>query len=529
MATDYEVRTAGYNLPVGTDLISGGDNAISKNAHTSYNRDEELADSIASIREVTDSGPQYMRGTLDASQSLDDMRSSSWNGTWAIGSANANPGLPATPGYVGLLTVRSSGNDHYQRLDFRFGAGSYERIGQLTNAGTWRSLNAPFSNKGTLGDGLALSSLTSLYDGGIHTIGSTRSHPDLPPVSGTRPPAILLNFPTGNGDTFQMLTYRFGGGTFWRAQTTGAAFTEWADLATTGGDNGGGDLDGQAGARLRLLELVTPPRTAFESTLRFSTYEDGEAYVKWLAAHHPERVEILDLGESAQGRAITGLRIGDPSKPALYVMASQHGDEPMGREAAYVWARNLLQDTSTDFADFLTTACIIVTPVVNVDKINQTRVNSTGTNLNANWATESTEEITAASSVLKDYDVVLTIDAHEGGYSYTTAEVPTAPEIAQSLKDTSSALFSHLESAFIAASEEFGVFPGSDDLAIARNAIPHRYKSSTLLLEIPSMLADNMYFPDVQWRHQLYMLAYDSVLEHFRANLGSYVTAKQTA
>src|SRR5699024_441696 len=186
--------------------------------------------------------------------------------------------------------------------------------------------------------------------------------------------------------------------------------------------------------------------------------------------------------------------------------------------------------TRPDFDTVMDGICVVVTPVVNADRINVQRLSSSGTDLNRNWPTEGTSEITAAASVLQTHDVVLTMDAHEGGLWETMqAAVANAPEVAESLRAMSQDLYAHIEQVYSTEGEAFASFPGSTNLSQARNVIAERYHSSTILFEGSSDLHNGMNSPDVVYRERVYMLAYRSVFEHFRDNLPDYVAAKAAA
>ena len=513
----------GFVLPKGTDLIRGGDDAISNNAERTVALHESLETRVNSVEDITDNGVPHVRGALDPAQDLDAMTTTEFNGYWTVSSDNTNPGLPAAPGVPAMLIVENSVTDSSQTLLFRFGGGNYFRTASGPNWQPWLQTDGAFTRRGSLAADTPLSSLVNRYDGGMWGIISSRSYPDLPEVSGTRQPAGLANFTTGLGDTIQIITFRYRQGTFWRVQTSPTpAFTDWLPLH----EDAQGIVDTAVApfeARIRMLELATEPRTPFEQTQKFTTYEEGHAYLDWFVSHHPD-VKILELGPSRQGRPIRALQFGDPTKPTLYVMAAQHGDEPMGREAAYIWAHTLAD--RTDLADL----CIVITPVVNVDRINVQRNSSSNTDLNRNWETRTTDEITAAASVFDTHDVVLAIDAHEGGtYTLMQGIGPTAATVPTSLSAMGGQLHDYLTTAFETADMAWGDYPGGSETELARNNIAITEHATTYLFESPSLLAADMYSPAVEWRRDLYLLAYDSVLDHVLANLDDYVTAKQNA
>lgn len=469
-----------------------------------------------------------LRGTLDNSVDIFSLTKVSDNGYWVVPSANSNPNLPATPGVAGKLTVQNTANDKFLKVDFRSGGGSYVAYGSpaLSN---WDRVDNPFSYKGSLPDETDINSMRSSRRwNGIWILSSTSKYPNAPLPTPHGSPAMLINMATGLGDTYQRVIYRFGGGDFDRKQVGTTTFSDWVEYGS--GSGGGGDVS-ELEARVAILEASsTTLKTTFETNKVFTTYQEGEVFMDRLASIHKSKLRILNLGTSTMGRNVRAFEMGDPTKPTFYIMASQHGSEPMGREAAYIWVRELCSDNSTETQNFLNNYCVVVTPVVNVDMINVQRLSSSGTDLNANWSTESTKEIQAASWVLKNRNVVVTMDAHEGGLWKTMqADYPTAPEVAASIRTASAELYNYVEGAYSAASEAFARFNGSVELTQARNVIAHRYKSSTILFEGSSDLDANMYSPDVIYRINSYMVAYRSVFAYVRSNMTKLIAAKASA
>ena len=478
------------------------------------------------LDDLAGSNPVRVRGTLDPAQDLRGMTSQTWNGIWTVGSANANPGLPSTPGVPGRLIVENTANDRYMRLDWRDAAGSYEIRGQGTAWYDWDRIDRPFSYKGNLPDGTDLNDMTSTKWNGLWQLGTTQNYPNRPEGEGARVAGLLEHYSSGNGSLKQSVTYRNDRGDFVRKLISGTSYTPWKDPYA-----GAGNDTTKIEQRLALIEEMYPqPETPFENTNTFTTYDAGEAYMDWVARTYSDKVSILDLGYSRRGLPIRAFQLGDPTKPTYYLMASQHGSEPMGREAALIWIRELCEDETPETATFLQNYCVVVTPCVNVDMINVQRLSSSNTDLNRNWITKTTAEIQAASSVFSTHNVVLTLDAHEGGkWASMQAGIVSAPEAAQSLKDVSQGLYDAVDADFVAASENFETYPGDDVLEIARNAVAVQYKSASIVFEGASGLDSNMYAPDVVWRRSVYLLAYRSVFDHLKTNMNDFVVAKTTA
>lgn len=526
----------GFPYPVSTDKIAATDDNLRLALKALADKsNQKHTESMSVYEDLMGTNPIRVRGTLPVDASLDALTARSDNGIWSMGGYRDGAPIELTVG--AKVTVVNSQNDRYMRVDYRAGGGSYERYG-TSSWSSWSRIDGPFVYAGAPSAEItALSQMNARRHNGIYRITESRGYTDLPDLPPGWNGGHLVNFSDGISSTLQFLTINFQAPdrdtVFWRAQTGPSGFfTPWVPLSGEGGGEPapGGDLAALE-ARVALLEAADgAPRTTFENTKVFTTYAEGEAYMDRLARVFPEKVEILELGHSRQGLPIRAFQLGNPSKPAFYVLAAQHGSEPMGREAAYVWVRELCEDTSPETLAFLSNYCVVVTPTVNADCINVQRLNSAGTDLNTNWPTEGTAEITAASSVLKTHDVVITMDAHEGGkWKVMQAEVPTAPEVHQALKDASNGLFAAVETAFAEASEAFERYPGGPGLTVARNVIPERYKSAAILFEGTSDLDANMYSPDVTYRLGVYMLTYRSVFEYVRGNMSSFVAAKAAA
>lgn len=519
----------GFPYPVSADRIAATDENLRLAFKSLADKSEQKHSEALDVYDaLLGTNPIRVRGSLPADQDLDAMTSPSWNGLWTVGSANTNPGLPARPGVAAKLTVNNTANDNFMRVDFRSGGGSFERVGSGSTWASFYRVDSPLAYNGTLPDGTDFNELRTRKWNGIWTISSTATYLNRPENTGVdRQAGMIVVHTSGLGDTTHHVVYRFRSGEFTRQQTGSATFSEWLSPGASAAEV---DLD-MLEARVALLEAAQEqPETTFENTNIFTTYHEGEAFMDVLARKNPDKVTILDLGDSRQGRPIRAFQLGDPAKPTYYVIAAQHGSEPMGREAAYLWVRELCQDDSPETMAFLKNACVVVTPVVNADKINVQRLSSSNTDLNRNWITKTTTEIQAASSVFTTHNVVLTLDAHEGGkWDAMQADIPSAPEVAPSLVTVSQSLFDSVAAQYVTENENFERYLGDTTLEIARNAVPVQYKSATILFEGASGLDANMYAPDVAWRRKVYLIAYRSVFAYVRSHLSDFVAAKNSA
>lgn len=400
--------------------------------------------------------------------------------------------------------------------------------------------SGPLYFRGTLPEGTDFHKLTKRSDIGIWTVSSTFTYLNRPENLGARVAGMARIVGTGLGDTSIRVDYRSGGGTYEAEQASATTFRAWRRI-----DRADDALRAQVLAletsqavQDSLIEILfqiasaQPLQTAFEVNggTVFTTREQGDAYTNLFGMKYAGKAKVSTVGASRMGNPIKAVTLGDPTKPTLYVMSTQHGDEVGGREAAYQWMRELAESTDPALATYLTKACIVIVPTVNVDSVNVQRLSSSSTDLNRNWATRTTAEIQAAASVFATHNVTLTVDAHEGGsFTHMQMDTPSAPAVAASLKTMSDALYDAVWADFIAAGEPIAEYVGSDDTDIARNNIPINEKSSVLLFEAPNLLAPQQYHPDPKFRVRLYLTAYRSVLKHHMGNLAAYSAAKTAA
>src|SRR5690606_10213303 len=107
--------------PVASDLIAGNTENLRIALQNGATRTDQAItaatdaanaglDSRLTVVESVAATAPHVRGTLDASVSLDSLTAQADNGYWTIGSANSNPGLPATPGVAAKLLVENTSN-----------------------------------------------------------------------------------------------------------------------------------------------------------------------------------------------------------------------------------------------------------------------------------------------------------------------------------------------------------------------------------------------------------------------------------
>lgn len=517
-------------------------------------------------------GPAFgYKGSLPNNTDLNAIVAVGDNGHYTLSTASTYTNLPpGTAGVGGMLQNITTGfNDTKQIVTWRSGGGVYER--QQTSAGAfsawrrtdraaddalWTRVNAIDSvttgwfaqrDRGTLPAG-DLNALINKGSNGLWVLNGTNAYTNLPPgLSLTNTGAQLEVKSTGVGDCKHELVVRNAGGIYERQQTSGSNFTAWrrtdraddtlygrvAPLERAVGTPGVDGLPSEINAQLRMLGAQVAkehtPLTLWEGTGIWTARDAGELYLDQIAAKYPA-IKLRTLGYSLLGYPIRAAHIGNPAGPTMLLQAGQHGDEVASREAAFLWLREIAASTDPALLTWLGSNCILVVPTVNADMITKTRLSSNGTDLNRNWVLQSTPEVQAAVSVFGLYNVLVAIDAHEGGgTSEMEIDVSPSPEVHASIAALNDALFNVVTDAFTSAGRPVGEFPSEPALTWAMNHMSAVKHVPCLLTESPSLLAPNIYTPSPLNRVNDQLLAFRTVFAHFRANQAAYAAAKANA
>ncbi len=138
-----------------------------------------------------------------------------------------------------------------------------------------------------------------------------------------------------------------------------------------------------------------------------------------------DRVRMVQIAETIEHRAVNMLIIGNPAppataaaisdRPAYAVNCNVHGNEPSGREACFIMARELAFTTDPRMLDILSRITILLVPSINADgRAHNTRGNTTGQDLNRDYANITQNETKGFVAMLRDYTPEVLIDSHEG-------------------------------------------------------------------------------------------------------------------
>ncbi|SEI44488.1 Zinc carboxypeptidase [Arthrobacter sp. yr096] len=517
-------------------------------------------------------------GTL-AAGSLGALTTAASTGSYVLNTTNVYTDLPPGVAVNGsgqlvtggqLINISSGVGDTKQILTIRNAGGEFER--QQTSTGVfsaWRRTDRaaddtvftdvrtirddwnPIRFIGTLAS-RSLDTMTGPSTNGLHTLNTANIYTGLPvavvvDVNGKLvTPGSIYSLCNGLGDGQQILTIRSNGGVFERQLTNSTTWTAWrrtdraddalysrvAPLERVVGTPGAGGQPSEINAQLRMLGAQVAkshqPLTLWEGTGIWTARDAGDLFLDQIASKYPA-IKLRTLGYSALGSPIRAAHIGNPAGPAMLLQAGQHGDEVASREAAFIWLRELAESSDPGLATWLGSNCIVVIPTINADSITKTRLSSTGTDLNRNWATRTTPEVQAASSIFGLYpNILVAIDAHEGGgTSQMEIDVSPTPEVAAPVAAMNQQLFNAVFSAFTSAGRPVGQYTAtSTETTWAMNYMPAVQRVPCLLTESPSLLEPNIYTPSPTNRVNDQLLAFRTVLAHLRANQAAYAAAK---
>lgn len=99
---------------------------------------------------------------------------------------------------------------------------------------------------------------------------------------------------------------------------------------------------------------------------RLHSYEELGAELARIQQSSLGRVQVSVAGQSNEGRNIYLAKVGSGPLPVLFI-TQQHGNEPLGTEAALALLRNLGQSTHPEVQQMLEKLTILVIPRVNPD------------------------------------------------------------------------------------------------------------------------------------------------------------------
>ena len=193
-------------------------------------------------------------------------------------------------------------------------------------------------------------------------------------------------------------------------------------------------------------------RTQWETTLAAQFTSDVEEYAYTAALDAAsDRVRVVEIGRTPQGRAINMFALGYPAPPAtaeeisasptVVVNCNVHGNEPSSRETCMILARELAFGVDARTTEILSKVTVLLVPSINADgRAANTRGNSTGQDLNRDHSQIRQPETFAFAQMLRDYTPQAGFDGHEFGNT-SAGDLPVLPprhlNVAQPIFDES--------------------------------------------------------------------------------------------
>jgi len=166
---------------------------------------------------------------------------------------------------------------------------------------------------------------------------------------------------------------------------------------------------------VEVTELKSPLENNNYSKL--TSYDEMIGYIQQLDSI-TAKIKISDIGQSVEGRQIPALfctndetfAANREKKPIALVFCQQHGDEPSGKEAALIVARDLIDDSNR----ILDKIDLILVPQVNPDGSEmEQRKNANDIDLNRNHVILSEPESNAIHQLFLEWMPEVSLDVHE--------------------------------------------------------------------------------------------------------------------
>ncbi|GAK09260.1 M20/M25/M40 family metallo-hydrolase [Geomicrobium sp. JCM 19038] len=177
---------------------------------------------------------------------------------------------------------------------------------------------------------------------------------------------------------------------------------------------------------------LAPPTTGFEDRNQehWSTFDEEINFLNELS--ESDLASYSEVGQTVEGRPIHLVRIGDQTLTDeevaegrnMLVVATQHGNEPAGREMALQFMRDLAFTDDEGILEQLEESTVLFVPTANPDGfIRDQRANANNVDMNRDHLVLQQPETRALAEVLDTYQPDLTVDAHERPRAYGNPDI----------------------------------------------------------------------------------------------------------
>ncbi len=125
----------------------------------------------------------------------------------------------------------------------------------------------------------------------------------------------------------------------------------------------------------------------------YPSFKEIESKLKEIAQINPNIVKLFSIGKSVEGRDLWVLKISDnvnvdEVEPEIKYISSMHGDEIVGRELTWMFAKDIIEAYGTDksISELIDSTEIYIMPSMNPDGSHyKQRANANGYDLNRNF------------------------------------------------------------------------------------------------------------------------------------------------
>jgi hypothetical protein len=120
------------------------------------------------------------------------------------------------------------------------------------------------------------------------------------------------------------------------------------------------------------------------------TYRDYDTFMKAfidLAKQYPSLISYQTVGKTVENRSIIMFMIGNPDAGRIFFDGAIHGEESLGGELLYSYAKWLVTSNTPLANEILAGTYTLIVPALDADEYNIVRTNAHHVDLNRNFAT----------------------------------------------------------------------------------------------------------------------------------------------